>query len=91
MSETKLSQTEVGQNSLVIPEKTREYMVEAIETTIGEIMIIESSIGVLSGRPNFELSYEALNRVIFARLANLRDYISGIKKEYNPEITETFY
>lgn len=56
MSEAKLSRSK-KKNALVINEDTRERMVEAIETTIGELMIIESSISDLSSRKNFELSY----------------------------------
>ncbi|KUG25576.1 hypothetical protein ASZ90_004594 [hydrocarbon metagenome] len=90
MSEAKLTRSK-KKNALVINEDTRERMVEAIETTIGELMIIESSISDLSSRKNFELSYQALNRVMFSRLANIRDYLSGEQKKYRQEIEVLIY
>ncbi|HET55242.1 MAG TPA: hypothetical protein ENN33_08500 [Ignavibacteria bacterium] len=90
MSEAKISRSK-KKNNLVISEYTRKDMVQAIETTIGELMIIENSIGVLSSRDDFERSYEALNRVIFSRLANIRDYLSGEKQDYNPELEVLIY
>jgi len=90
MSEAKILRSK-KKNNLVITEDTRKDMVQAIETTIGELMIIEKSIGELSSRVDFEQSYEALNRVMFSRLANLRDYLSGAKKEYNRELEVLIY
>jgi len=90
MSEAKISRSK-KKNNLVISEDTRKDMVQAIETTIGELMIIEKSISELSCRVDFEQSYEALNRVMFSRLANLRDYLSGVKKEYNRELEVLIY
>lgn len=90
MSKAKVSRSK-KKNALVINEDTREKMVEAIETTIGELMIIESSISDLSSRKNFELSYQALNRVMFSRLANIKDFLSGEKKKYSPEMEVLIY
>lgn len=90
MTKAKVSRSK-KKNALVINEDTRNQIVEAIETTIGEFLIIESSISVLSSRPNFELSYEALNRVMVSRLANIRDYLSGEKKKYSPEMEVSIY